>query len=93
MENSLERLPKWLMQKYPRELLPCLWKLIVVIPAKVIWSDLKYLIKFRLFGKNPFSNVITTGTMAGNDGRKMSKSLGNFTDPNELMDKFSADSL
>ena len=31
--------------------------------------------------------------MAGNDGRKMSKSLGNFTDPNELMDKFSADSL
>ena len=34
-----------------------------------------------------------TGVVAGNDGRKMSKSLGNFTDPNELMDKFSADSL
>lgn len=43
--------------------------------------------------KNAFSNVITTGVVAGNDGRKMSKSLGNFTDPNELMDKFSADSL
>lgn len=42
---------------------------------------------------NAFSNVITTGVVAGNDGRKMSKSLGNFTDPNELMDKFSADSL
>lgn len=43
--------------------------------------------------KNAFENVITTGVVAGNDGRKMSKSLGNFTDPNELMDKFSADSL
>ena len=37
--------------------------------------------------------MITTGTLAGNDGRKMSKSLGNYTDPNELMDKFSADAL
>ena len=43
--------------------------------------------------KNAYKNVITTGVIAGNDGRKMSKSLGNFTDPNELMDKFSADSL
>ena len=41
--------------------------------------------------KNAYKNVITTGTLAGNDGRKMSKSLGNYTDPNELMDQFSAD--
>jgi len=31
--------------------------------------------------------------LAGNDGRKMSKSLGNYTDPNLLMDQYSADSL
>ena len=43
--------------------------------------------------RNAYKNVITTGTLAGNDGRKMSKSLGNFTDPNELMDQYSADSL
>lgn len=43
--------------------------------------------------KNAYKNVITTGTLAGNDGRKMSKSLGNYTDPNELMDQYSADSL
>lgn len=43
--------------------------------------------------KNAYKNVITTGTLAGNDGRKMSKSLGNFTDPNELMDQYSADAL
>ena len=42
---------------------------------------------------NAYRNVITTGVVAGNDGRKMSKSLGNYTDPNELMDQYSADSL
>ncbi len=42
---------------------------------------------------NAFKNVITTGTLAGNDGRKMSKSLGNYTDPNVLMDQYSADAL
>ena len=43
--------------------------------------------------KNAYKNVITTGTLAGNDGRKMSKSLGNYTDPNVLMDQYSADAL
>ena len=43
--------------------------------------------------KNAYKNVITTGTLAGNDGRKMSKSLGNYTDPNILMDTYSADAL
>ena len=42
---------------------------------------------------NAYRNVITTGVIAGNDGRKMSKSLGNYTDPNELMDQYSADAL
>ena len=41
--------------------------------------------------KNAYKNVITTGTLAGNDGRKMSKSLGNYTDPNILMDQYSAE--
>lgn len=57
------------------------------------WFYYVHAVNTALFGHNAFKNVITTGTLAGNDGRKMSKSLGNFTDPNELMDKFSADSL
>ena len=48
--------------------------------------------KAKSGAKNAYKNVITTGTLAGNDGRKMSKSLGNYTDPNELMDQYSADS-
>ncbi|USN96393.1 MAG: isoleucine--tRNA ligase [Candidatus Nomurabacteria bacterium] len=57
------------------------------------WFYYVHAVNVGLFGRNAFTNVITTGTLAGNDGRKMSKSFGNFTDPNELMDKFSADSL
>ena len=57
------------------------------------WFYYVHAVNTALFGDHAFNNVITTGVVAGNDGRKMSKSLGNFTDPNELMDKFSADSL
>ena len=57
------------------------------------WFYYAHTVNTALFGDHAFNNVITTGVVAGNDGRKMSKSLGNFTDPNELMDKFSADSL
>ncbi|MGE5299165.1 MAG: class I tRNA ligase family protein, partial [Acidobacteriota bacterium] len=57
------------------------------------WFYYVHTVNTALFGTEAFKNVITTGTLAGNDGRKMSKSLGNYTDPNELMDKFSADSL
>jgi len=57
------------------------------------WFYYLHAVSVGLFGKNSFSNVIVTGTLAGNDGRKMSKSFGNYTDPNELMDQYSADSL
>lgn len=57
------------------------------------WFYYMHAVSVGLFGESSFKNVITTGTLAGNDGRKMSKSYGNYTDPNELMDKFSADSL
>jgi len=56
------------------------------------WFYYVHAISVGLFGKNAFKNVIVTGNVAGNDGSKMSKSKGNFTDPEELMDKFSADS-
>jgi isoleucyl-tRNA synthetase len=57
------------------------------------WFYYMHAMSIALFGENSFKNVIVTGNVAGNDGRKMSKSYGNYTDPNELMDKFSADSL
>ncbi len=57
------------------------------------WFYYVHAVNTALFGENAFKNVITTGTLAGNDGRKMSKSLGNYTDPNVLMDQYSADAL
>ncbi|HZM64054.1 MAG TPA: isoleucine--tRNA ligase, partial [Candidatus Saccharimonadales bacterium] len=57
------------------------------------WFYYLHAVSVGLFGKNAFRNVITTGTLAGNDGRKMSKQFGNYTDPNELMDQYSADAL
>lgn len=57
------------------------------------WFYYMHAMSVALFGDYSFKNVIVTGNVAGNDGRKMSKSYGNYTDPNELMDKFSADSL
>lgn len=46
-----------------------------------------------LFGKAPWKNLICTGFINAADGKKMSKKLKNYTDPMELMDKFSADSF
>lgn len=57
------------------------------------WFYYLHAVNVGLFGKNAFNNVIVTGTLLGKDGRKLSKSLNNFTDPNELMDQYSADSL
>jgi isoleucyl-tRNA synthetase len=57
------------------------------------WFYYLHAVSTGLQGKNSFKNVIVTGTIAGNDGRKMSKSYGNYTDPNVLMDEYSADAL
>jgi isoleucyl-tRNA synthetase len=57
------------------------------------WFYYMHSMSVALFGENSFKNVIVTGNVAGNDGRKMSKSYGNYTDPNVLMDEYSADSL
>lgn len=57
------------------------------------WFYYVHAVSVALFGHNAFKNVIVTGNVAGNDGYKMSKSRGNFTDPNELMNQYSADSL
>lgn len=57
------------------------------------WFYYVHAVNTALFGENAYKNVIVTGNLMGSDGRKLSKSLGNYTDPNELMDQFSADSL
>jgi isoleucyl-tRNA synthetase len=50
-------------------------------------------VNIGLFGKAPFKNLICTGFINAADGKKMSKKLKNYTDPMDLMDKYSADSF
>ena len=46
-----------------------------------------------LFDKPAFKNCIVSGIALAGDGRKMSKSLRNFTDPVEAINKFGADAI
>ncbi|MCY3884136.1 MAG: isoleucine--tRNA ligase [Gammaproteobacteria bacterium] len=46
-----------------------------------------------MFGKPAFQNVIVNGMVLAADGKKMSKSVGNYTDPEILMDQHGADAL
>lgn len=57
------------------------------------WFYYMNAVNIGLFGEAAFKNVIVTGSVMGNDGRKLSKSLGNYTDPNIVMDEYSADAL
>ncbi len=47
----------------------------------------------ELFDKPAFQNCIVNGLVLASDGRKMSKSLKNYTDPVEAINKFGADAL
>ena len=57
------------------------------------WFYYLHAISIGLFGEKSFKNVIVTGTVLGEDGRKLSKSLNNYTDPNITIDKYSADAV
>lgn len=46
-----------------------------------------------LFDKPAFQNCVVSGLVLASDGRKMSKSLRNYTDPVEVINKFGADAL
>ena len=63
------------------------------IPQVRAWFYYLHAVSVGLFGQPAFKTALVHGTIAGNDGRKMSKSFGNYTDPNTLMDKYSADAL
>jgi isoleucyl-tRNA synthetase len=63
------------------------------VPQVRAWFYYLHAVSIGLFDQAAFKTALVHGTIAGNDGRKMSKSFGNYTDPNELMDKYSADSL
>lgn len=57
------------------------------------WFNVLLRLSTMLFDKEAFTNVICTGVLAGNDGRKMSKSFGNYPDPKMVLEKYGGDAL
>jgi len=57
------------------------------------WFYTLMVIGTALFGKAPFRNVIVNGLILAEDGKKMSKSLRNYPDPNIVLETHGADAL
>jgi isoleucyl-tRNA synthetase len=57
------------------------------------WFYVMHVVGVALFDQRAFTNVITTGIVMGNDGRKMSKTFGNYPDPKATIEKYGADAI
>ncbi|HNS71290.1 MAG TPA: isoleucine--tRNA ligase [bacterium] len=63
------------------------------VPQVRAWFYVMHVLSALVFHSHPFKNVIVTGIMAGSDGRKMSKTYENYTDPKEVLEKYGGDAL
>ncbi|MBU0740876.1 valine--tRNA ligase, partial [bacterium] len=57
------------------------------------WVARMIMASYHFLGEEPFGEVLFHGIVRDEQGRKMSKSLGNSPDPVDLMDKYGADAL
>ncbi|UAJ81255.1 isoleucine--tRNA ligase [Leifsonia sp. ZF2019] len=57
------------------------------------WFYLLHTLSTALFDRQAFSNVISHGIVLGSDGQKMSKSLRNYPDVNEVFDRDGSDAM
>ncbi len=72
---------------YPTNYLTTASEILFFWVARMIMAGLEFT------GKPPFTEIFIHGTVRDEQGRKMSKSLGNGIDPMEIVEKYGADSL
>ncbi len=72
---------------YPTDVLVTGYDIIFFWVIRMIFSG------FEQMGEKPFKTVLFHGLVRDEQGRKMSKSLGNGIDPLEIIDKYGADAL
>ena len=72
---------------YPTDVLVTGYDIIFFWVARMIFSGCEHT------GKTPFHTVLIHGLVRDNQGRKMSKSLGNGIDPLEMISKYGCDAL
>jgi len=57
------------------------------------WFYTLLVLSVGLFDKVPYKRVVVNGLVLAEDGRKMSKSLNNYPDPMDIVNKYGADAL
>ncbi len=57
------------------------------------WFYTLHVLGTALFDKPPFKTCMTHGIVLGNDGRKLSKRLKNYPDPEEIFNKYGSDAM
>ena len=72
---------------YPTDVLVTGYDIIFFWVARMIFSGCEHT------GKTPFHTVLIHGLVRDNQGRKMSKSLGNGIDPLEMIERYGCDAL
>lgn len=72
---------------YPTDVLVTGYDIIFFWVVRMVFSGIEQT------GKTPFSKVLIHGLVRDDQGRKMSKSLGNGIDPLEVIEKYGADAL
>lgn len=72
---------------YPTDVLVTGYDIIFFWVIRMIFSGYEHM------GQKPFGKVLFHGLVRDDQGRKMSKSLGNGIDPLEVIDKYGADAL
>ena len=72
---------------YPTSTIVTGYEIISLWISRMIFSGLEYL------GKKPFSDIIIHGMVRDDQGRKMSKTLGNGVDPLDVIAEYGADAL
>ncbi len=72
---------------YPTNTIVTGYEIISLWISRMIFSGLEYV------GKKPFSDIIIHGMVRDDQGRKMSKTLGNGVDPLDVIAEYGADAL
>lgn len=72
---------------YPTNVMVTAREIINLWVARMIFSGLEYV------GDIPFEDIVINGIVKDAQGRKMSKTLGNGTDPIEMIEKYGVDAL
>ncbi|MBN2876129.1 MAG: valine--tRNA ligase [Bacilli bacterium] len=75
------------LRYYPNDIMVTGYDIIFFWVARMIFQGLEFT------GQTPFKQVYIHGLIRAQDGRKMSKSLGNGVDPIDVIQEYGADSL